>query len=83
MANKRRKIQNNISFIVDADGKETAMVISLKDKQMRAWAHQLQEDIHDIELIKKSMAENPNREGAVDFFEFAQTLLDSKHAEHV
>ena len=50
---------------------------------MRAWAQQLQEDMHDLEIVQKSMAENPNREGAVDFFEFAQTLLGSKHAEHV
>ncbi len=55
-----KTIQEHISYVVDADGRTTAMLIDLKDKKMQEWA----EDFADLLLVNQDRDEE-----TVDFFE--------------
>ncbi len=64
-----KTLKEHISYVVDAEGRTTAMLIDLKDEKMQEWG----EDFADLLLV------NQNRdEEAVDFFEAIDEVIASK-----
>ena len=74
MKTVKPSIIDNISFVVNSKGKQTAMVIDLKDKQMRAWAEKIREDLLDWQLVEERL--NEPKPEYVDFFEAADAILE-------
>jgi hypothetical protein len=76
MKNKSITMHSGISYIVDSRGRETSMVIDLKNKTMKAWAEKIKEDIEDREMINQ-IRNDPTNE-RINFFEAADAILADK-----
>ena len=62
-------IKEHISYVVDVEGRTTAILIDLKDKKMQEWA----EDFADLLLV------NQNRDvETADFFEAIDEVIAKK-----
>jgi len=69
-----KTIQEHISYVVDAEGRTTAMLIDLKDKKMQEWA----EDFADLLLVNQDRDEE-----TVDFFEAIDEEIARKEKSNV
>ncbi len=69
-----KTIQEHISYVVDADGRTTAMLIDLKDKKMQEWA----EDFADLLLVNQDRDEE-----TVVFFEAIDEQIVRKEKGNV
>lgn len=69
-----KTIQEYISYVVDAEGRTTAMLIDLKDKKMQEWA----EDFADLLLVNQD-----RHEETVDFFEALDEEIARKEKGNV
>lgn len=69
-----KTIQEHISYVVDADGRTTAMLIDLKDKKMQEWA----EDFADLLMVNQDRDEE-----TVDFFEAMDEAIARKEKGNV
>ncbi len=67
--------------MIDSNGKETAMIIDFKNKEMRAWAESMREDYLDWKTFE-AWKNNPNKE-SVDFFEATNEILAVKKTSDV
>jgi hypothetical protein len=78
MTSKNRSLEDSISYVVDSKGKQTAMVIDLKNKESRAWAEKVREDFMDWQVFEK-WKNNPNKE-SVDFFDAIDKIIVEKES---
>jgi len=64
-----KTIQDHISYVVDAEGRTTAMLVDLKDKKMQEWA----EDFADLLPVNQDREEE-----TVDFLEAMDEVITRK-----